>query len=127
MLGISTAMWKRIGQIVVLLTGPVTNILVQQFGVAEGNVKMWLDLFTAVTVIGGGGWAIADSTPAAVIKDAKEIQGVQVHVDTSIDPDTQKPVAPESVVKLAVGPTPDVFPMVGGPRQPSEHDETTVV
>lgn len=122
MFGITQAMWRRIGQIGVLLTGPITNLLVQQFGMAEGSIKLWLDLFTAVTVIGGGGWALADSTPAAVVKDAKDIEGVQVHVDTTTNPETGKPVAPESVVKLAESPMPDIFPMIGGPRVPTEHE-----
>lgn len=60
---------------------------------------------------------IMEKTSAAMVKDAKDIEGVQVHVNTK-DPGT-----PASVVRLAEGPTPDVFPMKGGPRSPSDHED----
>lgn len=104
-----------------IAVGPTTIALMQTMGYPTTDVEK--GIATATTILGLV-LTMLEKTSATMVKDAKDIEGVQVHVDTTLDPATGKPIAPQSVVNLANGPTPDVFPMVGGPRQPTEHEET---
>lgn len=105
-----------------IAVGPTVIALGPILGYQTGEVEK---IIATVTTIVGLVLTVLDKTSAAMVRDAKDIEGVQVHVDTSINPDTQKSFAPSSVVKLAEGPMPDVFPMVGGPRQPTDHEDKT--
>lgn len=102
-----------------IAAGPSIIAAMQMMGYQTSPVEK--GIATATTILGLV-LTIMEKTPAAMVKDAKDLEGVQVHVDTSINPETGKPVAPQSVVNLANGPMPDVFPMVGGPREPSVHE-----
>jgi hypothetical protein len=103
-----------------IAVGPATIAVMQAMGYPTTELEK--GIATATTIIGLV-LTVMEKTPAAMVKDAKDLQGVQVHVDTSLDPATGKPIAPQSVVNLANSPMPDVFPMVGGPRVPTEHDD----
>lgn len=103
-----------------IAAGPTAIAVAQVIGYPTTELEKGIAVATTIL---GLVLTVLEKTPAAMVKDAKDIEGVQVHVDTSIDPATNKPVAPESVVKLAEGPMPDVFPMDGGPRLPTEHDD----
>lgn len=104
-----------------IASGPTFIAVMQALGYPTTDLEK--GIATATTVVGLV-LTILDQMPASLVKGAKDIEGVQVHVDTTRDPDTGKPTsAPASVVKLAESPMPDVFPMVGGPRSPSEHDD----
>lgn len=103
-----------------IAVGPATIATMQALGYPTTEVEKGI---ATVTTIIGLILTVMEKTPAAMVKDAKDLQGVQVHVDTSLDPATGKPIAPQSVVNLANGPMPDVFPMIGGPRVPTEHDD----
>lgn len=107
-----------------IAAGPSTIAIMQMMGYPTSELEKGI---AAATTILGIVLTTMEKTSAAMVKDAKDIEGVQVHVDTSIDPATNKPVAPESVVKLANGPTADVFPMEGGPRQPSDHEDAPAI
>lgn len=117
--------WKRVGQIGVVLSGPITNILVQQFGVSEGTIKLYVDLFTALSVIGGGGWILNDSTAANQVREvvakapdavaqavaeskpeaavaavASTVVGASVHVDATATPEVKALAADPTVLDV---------------------------
>jgi hypothetical protein len=98
--------------------GPTLISLAPMLGYQPTEVEK---IIAGATTILGVVLTLMERTSAAMVKDAKDIQGVQVHVDT------QDSNTPASVVKLATGPTPDVFPMIGGPRVPSEHEDAAGV
>lgn len=88
--------------------GPLAAILTNQFGVAEGTVKVVIESGAAVLSIVGLLWLGVGGTDRAVVQQASEVPGVQVHVDMNR--------APEPVAEVAAGPNKDVWPMQGGPR-----------
>jgi hypothetical protein len=104
--------------------GPTTLLILQTLGYPTTDVEK--GIATATTILGVV-LTMLDQLPSALVKSTKDIEGVQVHVDTSLDPKTGKPIAPQAVVNIANSPTPDVFPMIGGPRQPSDHDDAPTV
>lgn len=107
-----------------IASGPTFIAVMQALGYPTTDLEK--GIATATTIVGLV-LTILDQMPAALVKSTKEIEGVQVHVDTSINPDTNKPVAPQSVVNLANSPMADVFPMIGGPRVPTEHEDAPAV
>lgn len=107
-----------------IASGPTAIAVAQMIGYPTTELEKGIAVATTIL---GLVLTVMEKTPAAMVRDAKDIQGVQVHVDTSIDPATNKPVAPESVVKLANSPMPDVFPMADGPRLPTQHDDAPAV
>ncbi len=88
--------------------GPLAAILTNQFGMDDGTVKTIIESGAAIVSIVGLLWLGAGGTDKAVVQQAAEVKGVQVHVDTAR--------APEAVVEVAQSTNPDVWPMVGGPR-----------
>lgn len=88
--------------------GPLAAILTNQFGMDDGTVKTIIESGAAVLSIVGLLWLGAGGTDKAVVQQAAEVKGVQVHVDMNR--------APESVAEVATSSNQDVWPMVGGPR-----------
>lgn len=66
--------WKIVGALTVAISVPLTNILVRRFGVEVGpEVKDYLDIVSAITVLGGGGYAVSLTTPAAQVEAVKSL------------------------------------------------------
>lgn len=113
--------WKQLftGLKVLLATiGPTLLALAPTLGYQTTEVEK--ALATATTIIGLV-LTLMERTQANMVLDAKDIKGVQVHVDTSRDLTGKPLAAPASVVAIAESPVPDVFPMEGGPREPTDN------
>lgn len=101
--------WKAIGAMLLGTTGPIAWLLSRYFGLADSDIKMWLDFVAAVTPLVAGAFITASKSDTGLAKDAASLPGVQVHVDPY--------AAPPNVVDVAKDPgVRDVVPMIGGPR-----------
>lgn len=101
--------WKTIGALLLGSTGPFAWLLSRHFGMADSDIKVWLDLVATLTPIVAGAFITASKSDTAMVKDAASLPGTQVHVDPY--------TAPMPVVDVAKDPSvADVVPMIGGPR-----------
>lgn len=136
--------WKLLGAFLFAGTGPVAWLLSKKFGMADADVKMWLEFAAVITSTIGGGLILNSSTNAAqaqavatmpVEEKAKALATVsdagQASIAASLPdkavviaagtvPGVQvhalPGVAPPSVIAAAIDPAnPDVVVMTGGP------------
>ncbi len=123
------------------VSGPLAALIMKYTGLTQNDFEMWVSvILLIVPPVAAWGWgvwqnrntakveavahmpvaeqrdALGKVSDAAKVNVAKDVEGVQIHVDTE-SPNTSK-----AVVELAKGPTPDVFPMIGGRREPSDHE-----
>lgn len=137
--------WKLLGGLLFAGTGPLAWILSRYFGMADVDVKMWLDFAAVITSVVGGGVILNASTNAKQVEavvvsmsPADKVKALEAQPAPALQslaaalPDqalvraagdvpgvqvhAQAGVAPQAVLDVANDPTaPDVVPMVGGP------------
>lgn len=96
--------------------GPVVAILVNLLGLEQGPAEKIVQGLAGLVSIAGIVWLAIGRSDSNMVLDAKEVKGVQVHVNTE--------TAPRAVVKLAEDTkVSDVFPMEGGPRVPPKDED----
>jgi len=89
--------------------GPIVAVLVNLLGIEAGPAEKIAQGLTALVSVAGIVWLAVGRTDRNMVLDAKDIKGVQVHVDTR--------EAPKTVIETARDPSvSDVVPMIGGPR-----------
>lgn len=66
--------WKMVGAFVAGISGAATSILVRHFGADIGpDVRDYLDIFAAITLFGGGGYAVSLTTAAAQVESVSSL------------------------------------------------------
>lgn len=104
-------------QVTTAAGGPLAALILSKTGITEGEYTLYVSLALAIlpgAIVVVWGWF--SNRMVTQVKEVSQTEGVQVHVDT------EAASTPKDIVALAQSPAPDVFPMVGGPRQPSDHD-----
>lgn len=107
-------------QVATAAGGPFAALILTKTGITEGDYTLYVNLALAIlpgAIVAVWGWT--SNRMVTQVKEVAETQGIQVHVDT------QDAGTPKDLVALAKGPAPDIFPMEGGSRQPSEHEAKT--
>lgn len=89
--------------------GPIVVLLVQLLGMESGEAEKIVQAIGALISVAGLVWLGMSRTDRALVVEAAQVPGTQVHVDTTAAP--KAVVAAARDLKVA-----DVVPMIGGPR-----------
>lgn len=112
MLGLNKQQWYTVIKLIFAVGGPGSIVLSRVMHLDNDTVSLIIDSVGSLLSVVGAVALISGKSDSSIALDAKDLPGVQLHVDTSFSSP-----APISVQELAENRhVVDILPMLGGPR-----------